>query len=163
MARSPALSLQCPVRIHRWQNAKWCWGPEQGWGCLQNLGFFLYPEMGLPLVKTVASKQTLKNPVYQSLLSQFLADETTNPQQDLLALGKLTERVWVPIVLFPFAFGHRLNITPRCRPRQCFLARCNPTLSFPPPLPTPNSTDSIGGRGLTRQDQDTRSWWKEKV
>ncbi|XP_006502374.4 cyclic AMP-responsive element-binding protein 3-like protein 4 isoform X2 [Mus musculus] len=49
--------------------------------------------MGLPLVKIVASKQTPGNPVYQSLLSQLFADETSSPQQDLLALRKLTERV----------------------------------------------------------------------
>lgn len=45
------------------------------WGvCASNLGFVLYPDMGLPLVKIVALKQTLRNPVYQSLQSQLFAD-----------------------------------------------------------------------------------------
>lgn len=97
-------------------------------GTPSNLGFVLYREMGLPLVKIVASKRTLRNPVYQPIPSQLFAEETSSPHQDLLAL------VWVPIILFPFAYGQCLNITLRCRLRQWFLARCNPTFSLPPPL-----------------------------
>lgn len=126
-----------------------------------NLGFVLYPEMGLPLVKIVASKQTLKNPGYHSIPSQLFADEASSPQGDLLALGKLNGCGYLQFY-FRLHMDSVLILLSDVRP-TVVPGQVQPNLLPSPTPPTPNSMDSIGGRGLTGQDQDTRSWWKEKV